>query len=786
MSGLGDITAVRRPGGPQEVSVTLLGPLSVRVGGTPVGIGSRAQRTVLALLVLARGREVPAAELAGALWDGRPPASARTRTALHVLALRAAFRAAGHRGPLVLGGPAGYRIPAEAVRADVGAFDALVAAAREAAGKGAFDAAGRLYRRALDLWHGPAPAGLGGPAVRAEADRLRARHLEVCTAWSGAELEAGRHRQLVPALTAAVRDHPLHEQLRHNLMLAQYRSGRPAEAAEEFRAWRLRCTTELGREPGPAVRALYYTVLRDAPAPPGRAEPRPRTASAQLPPDVLAFTGRTREMRRLDALLNDGAAPPAPLALVTGSAGAGKSGLAVHWAHRSAPAFPDGVLYADLAAHDDGPAAVHALMGRLLRALGTPGREIPEDRSTRTAFYRAALANRRTLVLLDNVPAPAWVLPFLPGSGSSRVLATSRRQADHTAVAQGAVLVDLGPLPGPEAAALVGRIAGEERCAAEQDAVRRLCALCDGLPLALRIAAGRLAARPEWSVGLLAGRLADERRRLDELSLGGLDLRTSLGRSYHRLPADEARAYRRLALLETPEVTAWAAGVLLGMPAAAAEDLLERLAAVNLLTYTGTGTDGSERYRLPGLLRLYARERAETEDPAHDRQEARDRAGALLFGTRGGERREAVRALCRLAGAHARQERFARAAAAYRQVLRLAREQGDPAGEAAALLGLGELAAADGHFDEADRRLRAALTAAAKADDLALTARAHLALGRQCRALHRPGPAARHLDAAVRAYRLLGSFPGELAASEELALLDTEPALDLVPRQALR
>ncbi|WP_414167338.1 BTAD domain-containing putative transcriptional regulator [Streptoverticillium reticulum] len=781
MSELGDITAVRRPGGPQEVCVTLLGPLSVRVGGTPVGIGSRAQRTVLALLVLARGREVSAAELAGALWGGRPPASARIRTALHVLALRAAFRAAGHRGPLVLGGSAGYRIPAEAVRADVGTFDALVAAAREAAGQGAFDAAGRLYRRALDLWHGPVAAG-------AEGDRLRARHLEVCTAWSGAELEAGRHRQLVPALTAAVRDHPLDEQLRHNLMLAQYRSGRPAEAAEEFRAWRRRCTAELGREPGPAVRALYYTVLRDVPSPAAKAEPglavRARAAAAQLPPDVLAFTGRGVELRSLDALVAERTGPRAPYgALVTGPAGVGKSGLAVHWAHRSAPAFPDGVLYADLAAHDDGPAAVHALMGRLLRALGTP---VPEDPAGRATFYRATLARRRVLVLLDNAPDPSWVLPFLPGGGRSRVLVTSRRQADHTAVAQGAVLVDLGPLPGPEAAALVGRIAGEERCAAEQDAVRRLCALCDGLPLALRIAAGRLAARPEWSVGLLTGRLADERRRLDELSLGGLDLRTSLGRSYHRLPADAARAYRRLALLDTPDVTAWAAGVLLGMPVAAAEDLLERLAAVNLLTYAGTGTDGSERYRLPGLLRLYARERAETEDPAHDRQEARDRAGALLFGTRGGERREAVRALCRLAGAHARQERFTQAAAAYRQVLRLAREQGDPAGEAAALLGLGELAAADGHFDEADRRLRAALTAAATADDLALTARAHLALGRQCRTLHRTGPAARHLDAAVRAYRLLGSFPGELAASEELALLDAEPSLDLVPRQATR
>ncbi|GHF23438.1 AfsR/SARP family transcriptional regulator [Streptomyces morookaense] len=771
MSELGDTTAVRRQDGPrpQEVSVTLLGPLSARVGGKPVGIGSRAQRTVLALLVLADGREVSAAELAAALWDGRPPASARTRTALHVLALRAAFRAAGHHGPVVLGGPEGYRIPAGTVRADVGTFDALVTAARDAAGTGAFDEAGRLYRSALDLWHGPAPAGAG---------RLWARHLEVCAAWSGAELEAGRHRQLVPALTAAVRDHPLHEQLRHNLMLAQHRSGRHADAAEEFRVWRRRCTAELGREPGPAVRALYYTVLREAPPAPRRTGPGPavraRVAAAQLPPDVVAFTGRAAELRSLDTLLTGSSRA----AVVTGPAGSGKSGLAVHWAHRSAPAFPDGVLSADLAAYDEGPAAAHALMGRFLRALGTP---VPEDPAERAACYRATLARRRVLVLLDNAPDPAWMLPFLLDGGPGRVLVTSRRQADHRAVARGAVLVGLGALPASEAAALVGRIAGEERCAAEQEAVRRLCALCDGLPLALRIAAGRLAARPEWSVGLLAGRLADERRRLDELSLGGLDLRTGFGRSYHRLPAEAARAYRTLALLDTPDVTAWAAGVLLGVPAAAAEDLLERLAAENLLMDTGT-----ERYRLPGLLRLYARERAETEDAAHDRQEARDRAGALLFGTRGGERREAVRALCRLAGAHAAQERFARAAAVYRQVLRLAREQHDPAGEAAALLGLGELAAADGHFGEADRRLRAALAASAKADDLALTARAHLALGRQCRTLHRPALAGRHLDAALRAYRALGSLPGELAASEELALLDTEPSLNLVPRQAVR
>ncbi|MEV4443545.1 ATP-binding protein [Streptomyces sp. NPDC049577] len=519
------------------------------------------------------------------------------------------------------------------------------------------------------------------------------------------------------------------------------------------------------------------------------------TGPAGLPPDVPGFTGRDAELRQLDQLIGEpaggegagcGGVPSA--ALLTGPPGTGKTALAVHWAHRAAHRFPGGLLYATLGRYgeDEEAAATHELMERFLLALGVPAAHLPAARADRAALYRRVLTGRRVLVVLDDLPAPGWIRAFLPSPGPGAVLATSRTRAPGPSPAHTAVRIGLGPLPGPQAAELVAAVAGAERCAAEPGAVRRLSVLCEGLPLALRAAAGRLAASPGLSVRELADALADEDRRLDELAVPGASVRPRFARHHAFLPEGPARLFRRLGLLDLPDFPARAGGVLLGTSPAEAEELMGWLAEAGLLEIAGVGADGTPHFRFPPLLRCYARERAEWEEPREELHRARRRAASLAAEARAGDGLGPAPALHRLAAAQLRRERFGAAEESYRRLLRLARGRGDMRAEGYALLGIGETRVASGLFDEAEDDLGVALGAAERAGDTLLLARVHLALGRYCRILRRTGRAGRHLSAALRAFRRAGSLPGERQAAEELALLTERPGprlLDLVPRQ---
>ncbi|MBT2526888.1 AAA family ATPase [Streptomyces sp. ISL-99] len=591
---------------------------------------------MVAALVLAWGRVVSVDSLIDAVWGDEPPASARTQVAICVGALRKAFRAAGRQAPVIETAHPGYRLHTEYSSVDVREFEKLVAEAGDSARKGSLEEASRLYKQALDLWSGRPLIGVGGRLTQDAATRLEAKRLAAYEVWTGVELELGRHQELIPVLSAAVTDYPQHEQFRHNLMLAQFRSGRRVEAAEGFRAWRHELVEELGLEPSLSIQQLHRAILRDEPGPDrpeeaGRpaAAPAARTVPAELPPDVPAFTGREAELRQLDALLLDdplGAVPRS--GFVTGMAGVGKTSLVVHWAHRVADRFPDGQLHVDVSEHEreHGPATVHTLLGRLLRALGVPGEQIPDDSWERISLHRSLLAERRVLVLLDDVRTLDQVQSLLPGSGRSCVVVTSREQQEHMTAVHGMVHIAVGLMPAREASALVGRIAGKGRGAADLTAVDALCALCDGLPLALRIAATRLAAKPHWSVRHLVDRLAEEPQRLDELSAGGLEMRSVFAAGYRALPADLARMFRRLSLLDVPDFAAWVGGALLDLPTAEAEKIIEQLVDVNLLIVVGVDDAGAVRYRFHTLLKLYARERAQAEEPPDERRAACERA----------------------------------------------------------------------------------------------------------------------------------------------------------------
>ncbi|MFD4841924.1 ATP-binding protein, partial [Streptomyces sp. NPDC058425] len=314
---------------------------------------------------------------------------------------------------------------------------------------------------------------------------------------------------------------------------------------------------------------------------------------------------------------------------VAGIGGVGKTTLAVHVAHGARAAFPDGQLYVDLQGAGARPADPETVLGAFLRALGTEDSAIPDSLAERAALYRSVLDGRRVLVLLDNARDAAQVRPLLPGTEGCAALVTSRARMVDLA---GAHLVDLDVMAPDEALALFTKIVGEERVAAEREAALDVVAACGFLPLALRIAASRLAARRTWTVSVLAAKLADERRRLDELQAGDLAVKATFELGYGQLEPAQARAFRLLGLADGPDISVAAASAVLDLPEPDAEDLLESLVDTSLLESAAPG-----RYRLHDLVRLYARACAERDEwPPAEREAALSRLLDFYLATTAG------------------------------------------------------------------------------------------------------------------------------------------------------
>ena len=693
----------------KRIRFGVLGPLQVSVDGGDVAVSGARQRVILALLLLARGRIVPVDSLVDAVWYGRPPATARTQVAICVAALRKSFRAEGVETETIVTAHPGYRIAAENCALDLEEFTVLTSRAKEAVRDGRPVDAAHAYAKALALWTGPVLAGVPARPVEDEAVRLSEVRLNTYDDANAVQLELGAHQEIVPDLAAMVNEHPLRERTRGHLMLAQYRSGRRADAMETYREARRRFIDELGMEPGPELRALHDAILNDDPglggppatehrpegghnrsggpevredrdgrdpgqdsrvdgqdgrdsrdgrgsrdsrdgrgsrdasgAPPdgtgGQEHPdrhkhagaalRAHTVPSECPPDVAGFTGRAAELAALDSLVETAAERPvATLGVVTGAVGAGKTGLAVRWAHRVADRFPDGQLFADLHGYDDHEPSDNTTdtLGRFLRSLGVPSEQIPPETEARVALYRSVLSDRRVLVLLDNVRKVDQVRALLPGGSGCCTVLTSREQLVELVSWPPRARVALGVLTEDESVALLATIVGEARIAGAPSEVTALVGLCDRLPLALRIVGARLASKPHWTVGHMVRRLSDERRRLDELSQGGSKVRASLEFSYRCLPEDAARLFRRLGLLAVPDVTCWTAAALLDTGLLDAERLVEDLVDAHFLEVVGQDATGTLRYRLPNLLRLYADERAAEEEEPPECHAARDR-----------------------------------------------------------------------------------------------------------------------------------------------------------------
>ncbi len=606
----------------------ILGPLEAHAGGRALNLGGLRQRRILAALLLHANRPVSLGRLVASAWD-EPPPTADRQVRNRIAALRAILTRAGG---VIETYDDGYRLRVAPGGLDAWEFDRLVEEARLAARSGDPAAALKLLRAALALWRGPAladvrpsrpagggpagdrlegaaagePAG-GGPAgdrlegAAAAYDERRLAAIEDRVELDLAALEhrAGVDDGLIEELRVLVAEHPLRERLVGQLMTVLDRAGRRAEALAVYRELADRLSAELGIDPSPELRRRHDAVLKSP-------ESSERTVRpAQLPADVSAFTGRHEDLATLDRILADGYAEGAVLiSAVAGTAGVGKTALAVRWAHRVRDKFPDGQLYVNLRGYAPAPPVrpIDALAG-FLRALGVPAERVPTDTAAASAAYRDLLADRRVLVLLDNAASADQVAPLLPRTAGCLVLVTSR---DHlSGLAASGIRLDV--LAPDESLALLTTVLGDDRVGAEPAASAELARLCAHLPLALRIAAANLAGAPAQRVAEYVDELRAD-NRLAALAVDGdqrAAVRAAFDLSYAALPPPARRLFRLLGLVPGPDLTPAASAALAGVPAHDARELLERLARAHLIDRRDAG-----RYTIHDLLRLYAAEHA--------------------------------------------------------------------------------------------------------------------------------------------------------------------------------
>jgi DNA-binding SARP family transcriptional activator len=596
------------------MQLRILGPLELVADHGPVRIGGPREHVVLAALALRANRVVTVEYLIDAVWGQDPPTTARSQIQTCISGLRKVLDSASLPDAIATSA-AGYSLRVACDDLDSEKFTRLTAEARASAAANKIAAAALELRGALDLWYGPALAGLPSDLVRRGAAALEEARLTALEERLRLDLELGRHAEVAGELSVLAAEYPLRERLQGFLMLAHYRSGRQAEALQVYRRARAALDAELGVEPGQELRDLEQAVLRqdrsiDLPEPAGpAAAPASRQPASprQLPSSVADFIGRDIHIAEIKRLVHDQAPAKAryavPVIAISGRGGVGKSTLALRAAHELSAEFPDGHLYADLG----GPAGddrTSMLLARFLRALGVGGSMIPDDTDERAEMYRSRLASKRLLLVFDDVHSERQVTALLPGSPSCAVIVTSRIRLSGL---PGARWVDLEVFDSQTSTDLLASIAGAQRLAAEPEATRDLVRYCGGLPLALRIAGARLVSRPHWRVAELARRLKDERRRLDELSHHGLEVRTSIGLTYRSLPDRTQRLFRLFASLQAPDFPAWTAAALLDTDLAGAEDLIEQLIDAQMLDAV-QGPTGDIRYRFHDLIRVYAQE----------------------------------------------------------------------------------------------------------------------------------------------------------------------------------
>ena len=653
------------------IEVNLLGTVTLLRDGTPFRLERRAQRLVMGLLALDAGQRVASSHLIEMLWGENAPASARATLHTRISEVRSLLtrRGLGDGVVALRTVDSGYCLEIDPAHVDGRRFLSLVNGWRQLpTARAALD---RLAE-ALDLWRGPVFGGLLPEAPSAAVEALTAARLTALEDFFALHLHLGDHALVVDRLTEVANAHPTRERLTALCMIALARSGRAAEALTMYAAWRAWLREELGTDPDAEVQQVYLAIVRNedpaaldpspfpnlpsfaaaaprqgiemAADPGGRStsapaalpEPQqsattpladapplsapPILAPRTLPPPIEDFTGRAAEVAELVGLI---AGSSRRLIAVSGPAGVGKTALTVHVAHRVADRFPDGRLFVDLHGYDEQrPETAAGVLGRLLRALGVPAAAVPARLDGRVDLYRQTLADRRMLVILDNVAGDDQIAPLLSAGDACQVVVTGRTRLGATV---GACQIAVRAMTDAEARCLLRRIAGDARIDADAHGTGELIRRCGNLPLALRIAGARLATKPHWSVAHLGQLLADDGTRLAQLTHQGLSVAAGIATSCRDLSARAGRLLRIVSTLDLPDVPVWVAAALLDTDARTAESLLEELFDASLAEVSDRAGPASSRYRLSCLVRDFGRERAAAEIGPARLREARER-----------------------------------------------------------------------------------------------------------------------------------------------------------------
>ncbi|HLX48156.1 MAG TPA: tetratricopeptide repeat protein [Streptosporangiaceae bacterium] len=616
----------------------ILGTLEAQAGGCPLPVSRRYDQSVLAALIVDAGRTVPLSRLIDTLWSDDPPQTAAKQVRNTVSRLRALLEAHGLAGAIVTE-RAGYRLAVSEQAVDAHRFKTIAAAANRTAVQGHRAEAAGMLRAALDLWRGPALAGLPGRVLQATATALNEQRHVATDTYYDLQLALGRHHEIAGELAAWAAGQPLRENATAQYMLALYRCGRRADALAAYHRARTLLATELGIDPGAELRRLHQQILTGDPelnlvVPEGRSSataPGHRAGSAagpagpaalevrsSLPPDAAAFTGRDTELAQVTAAVTDAAGAGGVVAVraIDGMPGIGKTALAVHAAHVLADRFPDRQLFIDLHAHTPGrdPVRPQDALAGLLAATGVDPRFLPEDLDGRAAIWRDTIAGRRALLVLDNAASTSQVTPLLPGCGTCLVLVTSRRHLGDLPGVVTPVLLDV--LPPAQAMEMFTRLA--PRAAGSRDEVAEVVGLAGFLPLAVSLLARVFTRHHSWTLASLA---AETRERLLTLTAESQSVTAAFAVSYRHLDPAGQRLFTLLGLHPGTTTDACAAAALTGTSLARATRVLDELHGEGLLTETGY-----RRYGMHDLLRRYARDQA-TAIPAQDAQQA---VGRLL------------------------------------------------------------------------------------------------------------------------------------------------------------
>jgi DNA-binding SARP family transcriptional activator len=610
----------------------LFGEVELRAAGRMLDVGTPRQQVVLAALIVDAGRPVALETLVDRVWDDGPPVEARNVLYSHVSRLRQLLR---HAGALAGGVSArierrraGYVLDVDPDLVDLYRFQRLV---DQGGNPRATDVArAEVLTEALGLWRGPPLVAIPGRWVAQVRSSWQQQRMDAAVHWAQIELRLGRPTVVITTLLDLVAEYPLVEPLEGLLMRALHAAGRGAEALDRYTAIRQRLADELGADPSPELSAVHQAILRGElpPSPPANqvvAGARTVVSPAQLPPDTPGFTGRDHELHHLGELItaaSDGSTAVV-ISAVSGTAGIGKTALAVHWAHRVRDKFPDGQLYVNLRGFDPTGSPVRpaeAIQG-FLDAFEVSPERIPTSLEAQVGLYRSLIADRRVLVVLDNARDTEQVRPLLPGAPGCLVVVTSRNQLSGL-VAAGAHPLTLDLLSATEARDLLAHRLGDRRITAEPDVVNEIITLCARLPLALAIVAARAALHPTFPLADLARELRQARGSLDTFAgpEPTTDARAVFSWSYLQLSPEAAQLFRLLGLHPGPDVTIPAAASLAGAPATHVRPLLAELTRTHLLTEHIPG-----RYTFHDLLRAYATELAHTHDADTTRHGAMQR-----------------------------------------------------------------------------------------------------------------------------------------------------------------